>query len=30
VPDALSMVGAEMASDLLAFGMPIVVLGDPS
>lgn len=29
VLDEVSMVGAEMASDLLAFGKPILVLGDP-
>jgi len=29
VLDDVSMVGAEMASDLLAFGKPILVLGDP-
>ena len=27
--DEVSMVGAEMAADLLAFGKPILVLGDP-
>ena len=29
VLDEVSMVGAEMAADLLAFGKPILVLGDP-
>jgi exodeoxyribonuclease-5 len=29
VLDEVSMVGGEMASDLLAFGKPILVLGDP-
>jgi exodeoxyribonuclease-5 len=29
VLDEVSMVGADMASDLLAFGKPILVLGDP-
>lgn len=29
VLDEVSMVGAEMASDLLAFGKPILVFGDP-
>ncbi len=29
VLDEVSMVGAEMATDLLAFGKPILVLGDP-
>ncbi len=29
VLDEVSMVGAEMASDLIAFGKPILVLGDP-
>lgn len=29
VLDEVSMVGTEMASDLLAFGKPILVLGDP-
>lgn len=29
VLDEVSMVGAEMAQDLLAFGKPILVLGDP-
>ena len=29
VLDEVSMVGAEMAHDLLAFGKPILVLGDP-
>ena len=29
VLDEVSMVGHEMAADLLAFGKPILVLGDP-
>ena len=29
VLDEVSMVGPEMAADLLAFGKPILVLGDP-